>query len=208
MANEIRLEIDARSFLRSLDLAKREFDKAAARALTRVGYDVRDRLRTEAEGTFQLTSRGRALLTTPSAWKVTPAQTASLVATIEARPATAGILAKHAKGGIFGVDADTLAVQGQRAIPIAGLRGASGRVPKRLDPAQLLARGGKGFVRGNVLLQRIGRRSARAVRVLFTLTPKARIPRRFHFEEIARDTARATLPDKLRSEIAKVRLTR
>ena len=204
--SDVKLELDTRNFLRGLRLAGPKFEQALARALTKSAFEIRDVARREAEGVFTLGGRGRQLLASPTAYKVTPARPNSLTATVEARPATAGILAKHVRGAVVGAGEDTLAVSGQRAIPLPGLRGASGRVPKRLDPAQLLARGGKGFVRGNVLLQRIGRRSARAVRVLFTLTRTARIRPKFNFPRIALETARRVWPEKARREIERIRL--
>jgi hypothetical protein len=203
---EIRLDFDTRSFERNLARAGDAIERAAARALTRATFDVRDRLRSEAEGVFDLTSRGRTLLTTPSAWKVTGARPGSLFATIEARPATGAILGKHGGATIFpGADADSLLADAKIAIPVIP-RGGSGRVPKRLEPVAVRAPGGRGFVAKGLVLQRVGRRRSRALRVLYTLASRVRIPRRFRFEEVVRDTARTAVPAKVRREIEKLRL--
>jgi hypothetical protein len=204
---EIRLDFDTRSFDRSLARAGDAIERAAARALTRASFDVRDALLREAEGGFDLTARGRTLLAGRTAWKLTAARPDSLFATIEARPATGAILVKHARGAtIFpGADADSLLADAKIAIPVIP-RGGSGRVPKRLEPVAVRAPGGRGFVAKGLVLQRVGRRRSRALRVLYTLASRVRIPRRFRFEEVVRDTARTAVPAKVRREIEKLRL--
>lgn len=206
MSDGINLELDLRDFLRGMKLAERQFDHALARALSRTAFEIRDAERREAESIFDLTPRGAKFLAGPTAYRVKPARPGELVAEVAARPATAGILAKHVQGAtLTAASGDTLKAGGKVAIPVEGLRGASGRIPARLTPVKLLAPGGAGFIRGGALLARVGRKGAKRLRMVLSLTPRAKIPARFDFHRVAAETARRVFPAKVREELAKVR---
>jgi len=101
-------------------------------------------------------------------------------------------------------------VQGRRGAAGAGVKGGEdvssrAAIYARLEPKAILAKGGGGFVRGSLVLQRVGRRG-RKIRKVFALALRAVIPKRFDFPKTAIETARAHFQTKARQEIAKLRV--
>ena len=224
---KVTIQLDAgsvRQFTRNLDLAAREIERGMAKAINRTAFEILEAERSAARAAFPTASqRGREFLSGRGSFRFEQATPAKLFATIYPNPvgraagASSGgmprreeILLEASRGGFVLPSARKLTVNRHTllAVPVGEARLArakSGRLPKKLTPAQLLSDQGRGFIAGDTLLERRGRGRSTRVVALFALLPQTALQRRDFFYAVAAETARRVFPQKAIEEFRRIR---
>jgi hypothetical protein len=223
----VTIQLDAasvRQFAHNLGLAAKEIERAMAKAINRTAFEILEAERAASRAAFPTASdRGREFLSGRGSFRFEQATPSNLSALIYPNPvgraagATSGgvprreeILLEAARGGFvlpgprkIGVNRHTLL-----AVPVGEARSArakSGRLPKKLTPGQLLSDQGRGFIAGDTLLERRGRKGASRVVALFALLPQTKLDRRDFFYQVAAETARRVFATKAIEEFRRIR---
>ena len=125
------------------------------------------------------------------------------------RPGRNELLAGQAVGETRQPGKQGLKFDGKIAIPLGVKRGARGRVPKRLEPTDLLAADTTGrFFTNEARTVILERQRGRRIKVLYVLASGARITKRFRFYEVLRETAIRQFPKKAARVLEKINLRR
>jgi|SRR5688572_7356987 len=217
-------DASVRQVARNLDLAAKEIERALAKAINRTAFEILEAERAAAREAFPTASdRGREFLSGRGSFRFEQATPASLTAKIYPNPvgraagATSGgvprreeILLEVARGGLVLPSSRKLSVRRHTllAVPVGEARAArakSRRLPKRLTPALLLSDQGRGFIAGDTLLERRGRKRSSRVVALFALLPRTAFDRRDFFYRVAAETARRVFPTKAIEEMRRIR---
>ena len=227
MADEVRLTLDTKDFLRTLRLTEEQMKKATASALNSTAFEVIGELRREASRAFAKASpRGKQLVGGKGSFVYDQAKPDRLVATVKPGPnppKRGSILAEHERGGIITPAKNRLGLQEDfLAVPTGAKRDSRGRIPTAQTPAKLLSRArrrkkrGKGFTAGKrvfvaisakgtgAILERRGEGSNSRPFSLYALVPKAELPRIFRWEETVRAAAQRWLPIKMREKVERL----
>ena len=223
----VTIQLDAasvRQFARNLDLAAKEIERGMAKAINRTAFEILEAERSASRAAFPTASnRGRDFLSGRGSFRFEAATPSKLSALIYPNPvgraagASSGgvprreeILLEAARGGFVLPSSRKLTVNRHSllAVPVGEARSArakSGRLPKKLTPAQLLSEKGRGFIAGRTLLERRGRGKSSRVAALFALVPQTTLDRRDFFYAVAAETARRVFPTKAIEEFRRIR---
>lgn len=213
----IEIQLDTVSFFRSLGLTAAEMDRAAARAINKTIFEMRDAEAARVGSVFKFAGEAtKGFLTRTSgsgqAFRFSLATPERLEASLFPAPKAGKLLAPHERGAQrTGGEPGQFTIEGQLATPIApgAQTGRSPGVLRKTSRGFLRKRAkGHSFIRGKAVLERIGTGKRSRLRVLFALTKSAKLEPRFDFYRVARDTARRVFPEKMRREMAKIRGTR
>lgn len=201
------LVVEDEGVRRALELlAAHGSDRATADALNRTAFDVLEAETAHVLDVFTFAGPNTERFVSRSFRFRKATQDAPFVDVFPLRKGEE-ILRTHVRGELYGPsDVEKLEVETELgrmfAVPVGVKRGASGKVPARLDPVRLLGPGGRGFVSGNVLLRRRGK-ARTPVEILYALVPRAKNPPDFRFYEVARDTVRRVFAAKAARAITK-----
>jgi hypothetical protein len=233
---QISVRVDDRDLQRKIrTLTESQLGRSMSKAINRTAFEVIEEEKNEARRVFGKASRrGQQLLYGKGSFVFDPATPAKLNATVHPNPNVKRrleILEEHERGGIIVATAGVkrLAADGRLAIPIneaAASRRGTGRVSDRYSLQSLFDEGGRGFIAGNVILERIGQsRAARnaagrlfgsrteaafhgfgktRTRVLYVLANQADLPDTFRWYEVAERSAAKWFPIKAREEFEKI----
>lgn len=181
---------------------KKQIPFATSVALNDTAFNVRDRT-VKRVWPRAVAVRNRRFMS--AALRVEKANKRKLTARVYDRLGRAS-LSKHVDGG------RKTARSGRVAVPTTEVkRTSSGRVRRSQQPGKVLT-GGKGFKTklrsgSTVIMQRVGGKRSRRVKVLYTLHPSTRIKARFPFYREAIRQTRRTFPVHFRKALRRAMRT-
>lgn len=211
MPEAITINLDTADFEKRIrTLSNTQVPRVLSQAMNKVAFDVSDAEADETARIFKLGSRGKVLFARKGgrnrSFRIDFAKPESLEARIYPAPIARPYLEQHHEGEIIGPrgDVERLEFRGKLAVPIDVKRGARGKVPKRMQPSEVIKPGRRGFVAGNIIGMRIGKKRL-PIRVLYALKSTAKLEERFEFYRVARDTVRRQFPVKFHRVLEKIR---
>ena len=213
VANDIRL--DTREVADALRrLARDGTPRIIATALQKTAFEIKEAERVAIASPFRFASPNteRFLSTSVRFTAVKPGDTST---TIYPLPKSSAILIEHNQATTIRADKRRLDLRSSLAAPVQGQRGPSGKVRAAESPGRLLERFGERRARTKrqrkpgryVFVSRSGRAVVEAVsgvlRVLYALTPSARLEQRIDFVAVAEREAKRSLPRKVQEAFDK-----
>jgi hypothetical protein len=203
---QIQVRIDDRDLRRGLQALGPRMGGVLAKSLNRTAFEIRDAEGAEASQSFEFAGPStRAFMASPRAFVFEGATTSKLQVSLHPREKAERLLADHVFGATVTADERRLKVGDAVAVPVGVKVSSRGRVAPSQTPAGVLRRK-KGFIAGKALLGVTGRGKSRTVRVLYALTERFTLPKRFDFFGVARNTAERQFPIKAREEFNKLRV--
>ena len=189
-------------------LAESRYPKAIPDALNKTAFEVLDAWKAHVASIFDFAGNTtKRWLSGRGSFRFKKATRAKQ--SVEMRPSrSAGaILDDHIDGGFLDKGDERLTFDGMLAVPINVRRGTRGRVGKKRTPSAITGKGGRGFRKGDVILERPTKRSKK-VRAAYALVDQATAPPVFRFYETAEEAIRKVFITKARQVLSKIPLRR
>ena len=198
-------------------LARTRYPKAVAEALNKTAFEMLLSERRHVGSLFDFKGQNtKSFLSGKGSFRFSKATPSRLFVDVFPAPKTSGILVEHTDRRQL-KRSEHLTFKGKLAIPVdvrdgrvlrgSVTRGKRGRVGRSRTPKAITGPGGRGFVKGNVILER-ARRGSNKLRIAYVLVSRATDPPIFKFFDVARRTAARVFAAKARRAIQKIPVRR